>query len=105
MRVPAGEAVSRSFTRSWICSLEAFAAFDAGHVLDLLVARVLLRGRDHVATVVELPRDFRFQASPVRAPQCGVGGDDVDLAGEKASEGDAEAFLCHRRIRRACSSD
>src|SRR5207249_4555549 len=57
VRVPAGEAVSRSFTRSWICSLEAFAAFDAGHVLDLLVARVLLRGRDHVATVVELPRD------------------------------------------------
>ena len=37
--------------------------------------------------------------------QCGVGGEDVHLAGEKASEGDAEAFLCHRRIRHACSSD
>jgi len=37
--------------------------------------------------------------------QCGVGRDDLHLAGEQASEGDAEAFLCHRRIRRACSSD
>jgi len=37
--------------------------------------------------------------------QCGVGGEDVHLAGEKASEGDAEAFLCQRRIRRACSSE
>ena len=61
MRVPAGEAVSPSFTRSWICSLEAFFAFDADHVLDLLVARVLLVGRDHVATLVELPRAFDFK--------------------------------------------
>ena len=37
--------------------------------------------------------------------QSGVAGDDVYLAGENASEGDAEAFLCDRRIRRACSSE
>ena len=52
---PAGEAVSKSFTSSWIRSLEAFFAFDADHVLDLLVARVLLLDRDDVATVVNSP--------------------------------------------------
>ena len=51
---PAGEAVWQSFTSSWIRSLKAFFAFDADQVLDLLVARVLLLGGDHVATAVEL---------------------------------------------------
>ena len=37
--------------------------------------------------------------------QCGAGGDEVYLAGEQTSEGDAEAFLCQRRIWRACSSE
>src|SRR5439155_24745704 len=49
------------FTSSWIRSLAAFFAFGADHVLDLLVSRVLLLGRDHVATVVELPRAFDFK--------------------------------------------
>ena len=68
--------------------MEAFFAVDA----------------DRVTTVVELPRAFDITLLRFEPPQCGVGGDDVDLTGEKVSEGDAEAFLCYRRIWRACSS-
>ena len=59
--------------------------------------------------LVDLPHgELNLESYRLRAI-CAVGSDvprhPVYLAGEQASEGDAEAFLCQRRIPRACSSN